>query len=63
MTVQIKARHRGPFLVTGDIELHDENGELIDTSGQTKVALCRCGASKSAPLCDGSHNRLPSKSS
>ena len=26
-------------------------------SEETRVALCRCGASKNKPLCDGAHTR------
>ena len=61
MKTKITARHRGPLIVqmeaAGDIELVDTQGEQIDLAGRTKVALCRCGASKTTPLCDGSHNR------
>ena len=57
MSTVIKARPRGPLVVEGDIELYDTQGERIDTQDRAKVLLCRCGASRNAPLCDGSHNR------
>jgi len=58
MTTRIRTIRRGPLVVEGDIELLDADGNPIDMSGRNKVRLCRCGASKSAPVCDGSHNRV-----
>lgn len=42
--VTIKASENGPY--------------IIDVDGQTKAALCRCGASKDKPNCDGSHSKI-----
>ena len=43
----------GPYFVTGGIELPDvERGEGASTEHYT---LCRCGASKNKPFCDGTH--------
>ena len=59
--IKIEARHRGPLVVSGaleDLELYDTAGERRDVSELSKVRLCRCGHSKSAPFCDGSHNRV-----
>lgn len=58
MTVRIKMRAGGPFAVTGPIELLDADGNPVDVSDRKMVMLCRCGASKSKPLCDGSHYRI-----
>ncbi|MDQ3093280.1 MAG: CDGSH iron-sulfur domain-containing protein [Actinomycetota bacterium] len=44
----------GPLLVRGPIELLDQDGTVIDT-GRRTVALCRCGKSRTRPLCDGTH--------
>lgn len=43
----------GPFYLRGQIEIADPHGtvELADT----RIALCRCGASKNKPYCDLSH--------
>lgn len=51
-------RQRGPLVVRGQFELLDGEGQAIDLGGRDKVLLCRCGHSKSKPLCDGSHNRV-----
>jgi len=49
----IKVRKDGPLLLTGDIEVYDADGNRLEKSDD--VALCRCGASKKKPFCDGSH--------
>lgn len=53
----IRARVRGPLCVEGSVIIYDAQGRAIDTAGRSKVLLCRCGASKTTPICDGSHNR------
>lgn len=42
--VVIKAVKNGPYLVIVDDEV--------------KAALCRCGASRKKPFCDGSHAKI-----
>ncbi|GAA0623804.1 CDGSH iron-sulfur domain-containing protein [Kribbella sandramycini] len=54
----IRAYPNGPILVRGDFELLDEDGVPVATDRRT-VALCRCGRSAIAPLCDGTHSLLP----
>lgn len=44
----------GPLLLRGDARLVDGDGREIPRTRRT-VALCRCGATGSAPWCDGSH--------
>lgn len=46
----------GPLFLRGDISIHDGDGKLL--SRETRVALCRCGATKAAPFCDNSHNGI-----
>jgi CDGSH-type Zn-finger protein/uncharacterized Fe-S cluster protein YjdI len=46
----------GPLYLRGRIELRTPAGELI--AEETRVALCRCGASKNKPYCDGSHKAV-----
>jgi CDGSH-type Zn-finger protein len=49
----IRLAKNGPYMVTGGIELEDtEFGEGVSREHFT---LCRCGASKNKPFCDGSH--------
>ncbi len=43
----------GPLYLTGDIEVVAEDGAPVVRD--TRVALCRCGATKNRPFCDGSH--------
>lgn len=43
----------GPLQVEGDFRVYDTIGQLVEHDG--KAMLCRCGASKIKPLCDGSH--------
>ena len=45
----------GPLYLSGDIEIVDYEHNLI--SRETRVALCRCGASQDKPFCDGSHTQ------
>lgn len=55
MTTKLSVRHRGPLVVEGDFELFDAKGERIELGASQRVKLCRCGASKQPPICDGSH--------
>lgn len=43
----------GPLYVTGGIPVALPDGTEIET--RNRLTLCRCGASGSKPLCDGSH--------
>lgn len=53
--VKINIRPNGPFLVSGQVDLIDPSGGQYDLGGKDTIALCRCGASKNRPFCDGSH--------
>ncbi len=44
----------GPLYVSGGIPVSRSDGEAIET--RNRVTLCRCGASTTKPLCDGSHS-------
>lgn len=43
----------GPIFVRGGVEIVDANGEPYEV--RNRVTLCRCGASRNMPFCDGSH--------
>jgi CDGSH-type Zn-finger protein len=58
MAVKITIRPNGPYLVEGDCEVFDVNGNKIDTTGKPRIALCRCGASVTKPFCDGTHSKI-----
>lgn len=47
----------GPYLLRGDFRLSDPDGTEIDPRRGT-VALCRCGASRRKPFCDGTHKLI-----
>jgi CDGSH-type Zn-finger protein len=44
----------GPLLVRGPVRIQSQDGEEIRID-RAVVALCRCGKSRSRPLCDGTH--------
>lgn len=46
----------GPLYLRGNLRVVSEDGaELL---ADTRMALCRCGASKAKPLCDNSHHEI-----
>jgi CDGSH-type Zn-finger protein/truncated hemoglobin YjbI len=52
----IRVAENGPYLVTGAQRVRTHLGEPIET--RPRLALCRCGASKIKPLCDGRHAEI-----
>jgi CDGSH-type Zn-finger protein/uncharacterized Fe-S cluster protein YjdI len=46
----------GPLKVEGPVELVKNGGKTIQR--ETKAFLCRCGASKNKPYCDGTHSKI-----
>ena len=55
MTINIKIRDNGPYVVEGDFTLTDAQGNPIEV---VKKALCRCGGSTTKPFCDGTHSKI-----
>lgn len=43
----------GPLYIRGDLTITDADDNIVHEG--TRVALCRCGATKNKPFCDGSH--------
>ncbi|MFY0612213.1 MAG: CDGSH iron-sulfur domain-containing protein [Hyphomicrobiaceae bacterium] len=52
----IEERDGGPLVAKNVSRLTGIGGEAIDV--KPTMALCRCGASKNKPFCDGSHNEI-----
>jgi CDGSH-type Zn-finger protein len=50
----LKVRPDGPNMLTGDVMLA---GARSAPAGRTTLVLCRCGASRNKPYCDGTHTR------
>jgi CDGSH-type Zn-finger protein len=57
MSTELTPYPNGPYLLRGDFTLTDPEGREIDPRRKT-VALCRCGASRRKPFCDGTHKLI-----
>jgi uncharacterized Fe-S cluster protein YjdI/CDGSH-type Zn-finger protein len=55
----VDVRPNGPFHVRGRVRILGTGGRVIRED--TRVALCRCGASENKPFCDGNHRRVRSR--
>lgn len=49
----ISCSKNGPMIVKGLEHFYDSDGTRLQT--KAAIGLCRCGASKNKPYCDGSH--------
>jgi len=58
--LNIKPAPDGPLLVRGNLEVRSASGRVAWHC--QSVALCRCGASKNKPFCDGSHKAVEFRS-
>ena len=54
--VTIDTIKNGPYIVTGEVELIDADGNKYPV--EKRMALCRCGASTEKPFCDGTHSKV-----
>jgi 3-phenylpropionate/trans-cinnamate dioxygenase ferredoxin subunit len=54
--VKIETIKNGPYIVTGEVELIDADGNKFPE--EKRMALCRCGASTEKPFCDGTHSKI-----
>jgi CDGSH-type Zn-finger protein len=57
MTLEIKGRKNGPYMINGTATYTDADGNE-QTTNKTTVAMCRCGGSKNKPFCDGTHRAI-----
>lgn len=53
--LKIKVIPNAPYLVEGTVELTLADGTVIV---KENPHLCRCGASKNKPYCDGAHAKV-----
>jgi hypothetical protein len=61
MAVVVKPLPDGPLMVKGEgIEVLDPQGNPVPVKGDAAY-LCRCGASATKPMCDGSHKKVSFK--
>jgi CDGSH-type Zn-finger protein len=52
--VELLVRRNGSIKIIGEVILKDQDGNII-TPSENPFKLCRCGASKIKPFCDGTH--------
>jgi CDGSH-type Zn-finger protein/uncharacterized Fe-S cluster protein YjdI len=53
LPAEVAVEPDGPLMVTGCVRIRRADGTEMEV--RNRVTLCRCGASKNKPLCDGSH--------
>lgn len=53
---RVRVISNGPYLVEGEVAVHDASGALRKATGP--CTICRCGASRTKPFCDGTHARI-----
>ncbi len=53
---QVRVTRNGPLHMRGAIEVRTADGTLI--AQDTRLALCRCGATENPPFCDNSHRAI-----
>jgi CDGSH-type Zn-finger protein len=49
-------KKNGSIRVTGTVDFVDSEGNVVES--KTDFSLCRCGASKEKPFCDGTHREV-----
>ena len=54
-SLRIESAPNGPLLITGPLSVGGADGAH---QNGTKGALCRCGASRNKPFCDGTHSEV-----
>jgi CDGSH-type Zn-finger protein len=58
--LKISPRMNGPLHLQGSLQIENAGGEVIFRGSD--AWLCRCGASKNKPFCDGSHKAIAFRS-
>jgi CDGSH-type Zn-finger protein len=57
-TLDARTYPAGPTLVRGARSVLDADGNSVECRRRV-IAICRCGRSRSAPMCDGTHRFVP----
>ena len=57
-TEKIKIEKNGSINISGGVRLIDDNNSEALLDSKEHYSLCRCGASKHKPFCDGTHNDI-----
>ena len=57
MDARLSCTKNGPIVVRGEVDIEDANGHHTKTTNMVHH-LCRCGGSRVAPFCDGSHENI-----
>lgn len=52
----IEVSDTGPLFLRGRFRVMDHDGNEV--TRDSRIALCRCGASKNKPFCDGTHTEI-----
>ena len=58
---QVTAIKDGPLKISGGVRVENAQGETKKFEENQEAWLCRCGASKNKPYCDGSHKKIEFK--
>lgn len=53
---KVKVNDNGPYLVKGEVEMVDAEGNVFET--RKTFSICRCGHSSNKPFCDGTHKKI-----
>ncbi|NCA68694.1 MAG: hypothetical protein EOM91_01100 [Sphingobacteriia bacterium] len=59
-SLKVEMRPDGPLVLTGNLTMRAGSGRVAWQGD--KAFLCRCGASKNKPFCDGAHKQIGFKS-
>jgi len=54
---RIQILKNGPALIHGNYIIIDAQGQPIESANEV-AAICRCGATKKKPFCDGTHQKI-----
>ncbi|MDR2281166.1 MAG: CDGSH iron-sulfur domain-containing protein [Gordonia sp. (in: high G+C Gram-positive bacteria)] len=53
---RVRVVPKGPILIEGPVNVERPDGSTLHCD-RFRVAICACGLSATAPLCDASHSR------